>query len=362
MSELIKTPLYKLHLKLAAKMVPFAGYEMPLQYATGIIQEHKHCREQAGFFDISHMGQCFITGQSVAEALEKLTPSNITGLKTGQQRYTVLTNDNGGIIDDIIITRTESGFLVVVNAACKEKDFAHLKRHLPEHCHCEMLQDRALFALQGPKAATIMGQLSEQASKLSFMQACNTQIAGMTCFISRCGYTGDDGFEISIENHFAEALAKQLLAFNEVAPIGLGARDTLRLEAGLSLYGHELTETISPVEAGLKWIFRKNATNFIGADIIQAQLKSGTSKVRVGLAIDGKLPVRKDCEVYDSQNNRIGLVTSGSFSPSLEKPIALALIDSNYKESTVFAKVRNHAITANITQLPFIPHRYKRSS
>lgn len=361
MSDLKKTPLNNLHLKIGAKMVAFAGYEMPLQYPTGIIQEHKHCREQSGFFDISHMGQCLITGQSVAEELEKLTPSNITGLKIGQQRYTVLTNDKGGIVDDIIITRTESGFLIVVNAGCKEKDFAHLQQHLPDSCQLTILQDQALFALQGPMAAKIMGQLSEQASNLSFMQACTSQIANIECFISRCGYTGEDGFEISIANESAEVLAEQLLAFDEVAPVGLGARDTLRLEAGLSLYGHELTETISPVEAGLKWTFRKNATNFLGADIIQAQLKAGASRKRVGLIIDGKRPIRKDCKLYDSQNNRIGLVTSGSFSPGLNKPIALALIDSHYKESIVFANVRNHSITANISRLPFIPHRYHRS-
>ncbi len=361
MPDLKKTPLYNLHLKLAAKMVAFAGYDMPLQYPTGIIQEHKYCREQAGFFDISHMGQCLITGQSVAEELEKLTPSNITGLKVGQLRYTVLTNNNGSIIDDIIITRTESGFLVVVNAACKEKDFAHLQQHLPDHCDFKELKDQALFALQGPKAAKIMALLSEQASNLSFMQACTSQIANIECFISRCGYTGEDGFEISIANDSAEALAERLLAFDEVAPIGLGARDTLRLEAGLSLYGHELTETISPVEAGLKWTFRKNATNFLGADIIRAQLESGSLRKRTGLIIEGKLPLRKDCELFDSQYDRIGFVTSGSFSPCLEKPIALALIDSQYKESAVFAKVRNHDITANITQLPFIPHRYQRS-
>lgn len=361
MPDLKKTPLYNLHLKLGAKMVAFAGYEMPLQYPTGIIQEHNLCREQAVFFDISHMGQCLITGQTVAEELEKLTPSNITGLKIGQQRYTVLTNDNGGIIDDIIITRTESGFLIVVNAACKEKDFTHLKCHLSDDCDFQIIQDQALFALQGPKAAKIMAQLSEQASNLSFMQACTSQIKDMSCFISRCGYTGEDGFEISIANDSAESLAEHLLAFNEVSPVGLGARDTLRLEAGLSLYGHELTETISPVEAGLKWTFRKNATHFLGADGIQVQLQSGTSRRRVGLIIDGKLPIRKDCDLYDGQHNKIGLVTSGSFSPGLDKPIALALIDSHYSESIVFAKVRNHSITANITQLPFIPHRYQRS-
>ncbi len=361
MSKLIQTPLHNLHLELGAKMVPFAGYEMPLQYTSGIIQEHLHCREQAGFFDISHMGQCLITGQSAAEELEKLTPGNITGLKTGQQRYTLLTNETGGIIDDIIITCTERGFVVIVNAACKEKDFTHLKHYLSAQCEIEIYQDRALFSLQGPATAKVMTQLCEQASKLSFMQACTGTIAGMECFISRCGYTGEDGFEISIANHYAETLAKQLLDFSEVAPIGLGARDTLRLEAGLSLYGHELNETISPVEAGLKWTFRKHATNFPGADIIQSQLQSGSNKKRVGLMVEGKIPVRQNCELFDSHDNLIGLVTSGSFSPSLGKPIALALIDSSYKESVLYAKVRNRTITANITPLPFITPHYYRS-
>lgn len=361
MPELIKTPIHKLHLELGAKMVPFAGYEMPLQYPSGIIQEHLHCREQAGFFDISHMGQCLISGHTAAEELEKLTPGNISELKTGQQRYTLLTNETGGIIDDIIVTRTEFGFLAVVNAACKEKDFAHLKNHLSAQCKVEIHQDCALFALQGPAAAKIMTQLCEPASKLSFMQACTGTIAGMECYISRCGYTGEDGFEISIANANAETLAKRLLVFSEVAPIGLGARDTLRLEAGLSLYGHELDETISPVEAGLKWTFRKHATNFPGAEIIQSEIQSGSKKKRVGLLVEGKIPVRQDCELFDYQDNLIGRVTSGSFSPSLERPIALALIDSHYKESVLYAKIRNRTITANITQPPFITPRYYRS-
>ena len=361
MSELKRTPLYKLQLNLGAKMVPFAGYEMPVQYGSGIIQEHLHCREQAGFFDISHMGQYLITGESVAEELETLVPSNISGLKTGQQRYTVLTNENGGIIDDIIVTRMETGFLVVVNAACKEKDFAHLKHHLSNRCDIEILQDRALFALQGPAAAQVMTQLCKQAPELSFMQACSAHIADMECFISRCGYTGEDGFEISINNIHAETLANQLLAFSEVKAVGLGARDTLRLEAGLSLYGHELSDSISPVEAGLKWTFRKDASNYLGANIIQAQLQSGTRKRRVGLIVDGKAPVRENTELFDDQDQLVGLVTSGSFSPSLGKPIALALINSDHKAAVLYAKVRNRMITVNIATLPFIPHRYQRS-
>jgi len=359
-SELIKTPLYQLHIELGAKMVAFAGYSMPIQYPSGIIKEHLHCREHTGFFDISHMGQCLISGQSVAEELEKLVPSHITGLAIGQQRYTVLTNSLGGIIDDIIITHTEHGFLVVVNAACKEKVFAHLKQSLPDQYNIEILQKRALFALQGPASAKIMAQLSTQASELLFMHTCSSQISQMPCMISRCGYTGEDGFEISIENQHAETLAKQLLAFEQVKPIGLGARDTLRLEAGLSLYGHEIDETISPVEAGLKWTFRQGANHFPGDKIIQNQLESGATKKRAGLLVNGKIPVRQGTELFDSQNNKIGIVSSGSFSPCLGKPIALALINSNYKDSILFAKVRNRLLPVTISSLPFIPHRYQR--
>ena len=361
MSELKQTPLYSLHLSLNAKMVAFAGYKMPVQYEHGIIQEHLHCREQAGLFDISHMGQCVITGPSVAEELETLVPSNIRGLKIGQQRYTVLTNKTGGIIDDIIITRLESGFLVVVNAACKEKDFSHLKQHLSDSSKITILHDQALLALQGPAAVQVMAQLSKQASELSFMQACSSHIENRQCFISRCGYTGEDGFEISIANIHVETLAKRLLCFSDVKPIGLGARDTLRLEAGLSLYGHELSDSISPIEAGLKWTFRKDANNYLGAKFIQDQIQSGSSRRRVGLIINGKAPVRENTELFDDQNQLVGIVTSGSFSPSLGKPIALALINSEYKASTLYAKVRNRLITVNIAPLPFIPHRYQRS-
>ncbi len=359
-SDLKKTVLYQRHLELGAKMTAFAGYAMPVHYKKGIIKEHNHCREQAGFFDISHMGQILISGQSAALELEKLVPSDITGLQTGQQRYTVLINENGGIIDDIIITRTEAGFLIVANAACKDKDLAHFKQYLSDACTIKVLQDQALFALQGPATAKIMQQLSQAASQLSFMNACNTHIANIECFISRSGYTGEDGFEISISNQHAEVLAKRLLAFTQVAPIGLGARDTLRLEAGLSLYGHELNEMITPIEAGLKWIFRKNAANYLGEKTIHSQLRSGATKKRVGLIVEDKRPIREGCELFDSQDNNIGIVTSGSFSPSLGKPIALALLDSNHSDQTLYAKLRKQLIVTHITQLPFIPHHYQR--
>ena len=360
MSELQKTILYPVHIELGAKMVSFAGYNMPLQYPSGIIQEHLHCRDQAGFFDISHMGQCIITGTSVAKELEKLVPSDITSLSIGQQRYTVLTNTSAGIIDDIIITRLNPGYLIVVNAACKEKDFSHLKQHLPATCKIEILQNQALLAIQGPSAKEVISQLSKQATELAFMQSCTTQIADMPCIISRCGYTGEDGFEISIANQNAEVLAKQILSFEQVKPIGLGARDTLRLEAGLCLYGHEIDETITPIEAGLKWTFRKSPTKFLGSNIIQSQINTGVSKKRIGLIVDGKIPVRQNTELFDNQNNFVGIVTSGSFSPTLGKPIALALINNSNNDQTLYAKVRNRLLPVNKTQLPFVQHRYQR--
>lgn len=357
-----QTSLYQLHLELGGKMIEFAGYQLPVQYQSGIIQEHLHCRSRAGFFDISHMGQCLILGGEAAAELEKLTPSDVTSLKPGQQKYTVLTNDEGGIIDDIIITRTGKGLMIVVNAACKDKDFQYLSSHLSGGCQLLELTERSLFALQGPSSQVIMEKFSPSATALTFMHACEAEIAGIKCTISRSGYTGEDGFEISVENRQAEDLARLLLAEPEVAPIGLGARDTLRLEAGLCLYGHEISESVTPVEAGLNWLIKKNHNKFPGADKIIQQLEQGPEKIRVGLIAEGKQPVREGCAVYDEKNNMIGHVTSGSFSPSLGKPVAMALIERSYTQSGVrlTAKVREHQIPVCVTSLPFIPHRYRR--
>ena len=357
-----QTPLYNFHLKLGAKMVPFAGYQMPVHYSKGIIHEHLHCRSQAGFFDISHMGQCLVSGDDAASELERLTPSDITGLKVGAQKYTVLTNDEGGIIDDIIITRIDSGLMIIVNAACKDKDFAHLKNHLSEQCVFKELPEQALFALQGPAAASIIGKFSVQAAGLSFMQACETEINGIACTVSRSGYAGEDGFEISVANQYAEPLACLLLAEDEVEAVGLGARDTLRLEAGLSLYGHELNESITPIEAGLKWVIKKDHNQFPGADKILKQLQLGSDKIRAGLLVESKIPVRDGSIVINNEDKAIGYVTSGSFSPSLGKPIAMALLDRNAAGlgNTLFAIVRDRKIPVTVTRLPFIPHRYHR--
>jgi aminomethyltransferase len=343
-------------------MVPFAGYQMPVHYGHGIIYEHLHCRSHTGFFDISHMGQCLILGDTAASELEQLTPSDITGLKIGAQKYTVLTNSDGGIIDDIIITRIDSGLMIIVNAACKDHDFAWLKNCLSDRCTFKNLPDQALLAIQGPTAASVMARFSKQAASLLFMQSCTTTINGIACTISCSGYTGEDGFEISVANQDAEQLAALLLAEQEVEAVGLGARDTLRLEAGLCLYGHELTQTITPVEAGLQWLIKKSHQQFPGADKILHQLQHGSEKIRAGLLVESKVPVREGCVIVNNDDQEIGMVTSGSFSPSLGKPIAMALLDRNAANlgNTLYALVRNRKVAVTVTKLPFIPHRYLR--
>jgi aminomethyltransferase len=335
---------------------------MPVQYRQGIIHEHLHCRSHAGFFGISHMGQCLILGDDAASELERLTPSDITGLKIGTQKYTVLTNGEGGIIDDIIITRIDAGLMIIVNAGCKDKDFAYLKNHVSGRCVFKELPDQALLAIQGPAAATVIARFSAQAAGLSFMQACETSINGLVCTISRCGYTGEDGFEISVANQYAEQLACLLLAEEEVEAVGLGARDTLRLEAGLCLYGHELTEAITPIEAGLQWLFKKGHHQFPGADKILHQLQQGSERIRAGLLVESKIPVRDGALITTHDDKVIGQVTSGSFSPSLGKPVAMALLDRHSVNvgNTLFAVVRDRKIAVTVTPLPFIPHRYHR--
>jgi aminomethyltransferase len=357
-----QTPLHQLHLDLGGKMTAFAGYQLPIHYRNGIIHEHLHCRSHAGFFDISHMGQCLISGDEAASELERLTPSDITGLKPEQQKYTVLTNDEGGIVDDIIITRIESGLTVVVNAACKDKDFSYLVSRLSSRCQFIEPQELALVALQGPSAAAIMQKFSATATDLPFMTACETELDGIHCTVSRCGYTGEDGFEISVANAHVEALARLLLAEKDVIPIGLSARDTLRLEAGLCLYGHELNETITPIEAGLHWLIKKDHSDFPGADKIIRQLQFGTEKIRAGLVVDSKVPVREGSVILNNEKKEVGHVTSGSFSPSLGKPIAMAMLDRHYSAlgTRLYAKVREHHVAATVTRLPFIPHRYQR--
>ena len=357
-----QTPLHQLHLDLGGKMTEFSGYQLPVHYQHGIIHEHLHCRNHAGFFDISHMGQCLILGEEAVDEIERLSPSNIIGLKPGQQKYTVLTNEEGGIIDDIIITRMDSGLSIVVNGACKDKDFDYLASQLSNHCQFIGLNDQALFALQGPKSAAIIRKFSAHAADLTFMTACECEIGGIKCTISRCGYTGEDGFEISVANACAETLARLILAESDVIPIGLGARDTLRLEAGLCLYGHELNETITPVEAGLQWLIKTGRNDFPGADKIILQLQQGAEIKRVGLVVNSKVPVREGSVIINENAEVVGHVTSGSFAPSLGKPVAMALLDRHYAGFgiQVYAKVRGQFIAATVSQLPFLPHRYCR--
>lgn len=361
-AELKQTSLYPFHLELGGKMTVFAGYQLPIHYTTGIIREHLHCRSRAGFFDISHMGQLLVTGEDAANELERLVPSGIAGLKPGQQKYTVLTNDEGGIIDDIIVTRIETGIRLVVNAACKAKDLDYLANRLSGLCRLTELSQQSLFALQGPESAAIIGKFSSSAVRLQFMSSCETAVGGIQCTVSRCGYTGEDGFELSVANEDAEALARLLLAEKEVIPVGLGARDTLRLEAGLCLYGHELNENITPVEAGLNWLIQKNRDNYPGAEKIIRQLQHDPELIRSGLIVGSKIPVREGGLILNKDGIDIGTVTSGTFAPSLNKPIAMALLDKRYCGigAPLTARVRDQLIPVTVVSLPFIPHRYHR--
>lgn len=362
MSELKQTALHDLHLQLGAKMTAFAGYAMPVHYPKGIIHEHLHCRAQAGFFDISHMGQCRILGDKAAAELERLTPGGILDLAVGAQKYTVLTNPDGGVIDDIIVTRLDAGVGIIANAGCKDKDFAYLRQQLSAECRFEELADQALLALQGPGSAAVMAKFCADAPGLRFMQACSSTINGVACSVSRSGYTGEDGFELSVAQSDVEQVARWLLAEQGVEPIGLGARDTLRLEAGLCLYGHELNESITPGEAGLQWLFKTGHADFPGADKILPQLRQGPGLVRVGLLVNGRIPVREGCTICDVHNNPVGYVTSGGFSPSLNRPVAMALVQREFAGigAELSATVRDQRITLGVSHLPFVPHRYRR--
>lgn len=364
MNELAHTVLYPLHREMGAKLQPFAGYLMPMQYGKGIIHEHHHTRSHAGFFDISHMGQLVVAGANAAQQLENLTPSDITGLSPGRQQYTVFTNESGGIIDDAVITRLDTKFLIIINAACKQKDLLHLQQHLSSGTAIEAWERRALFALQGPEAVTVISKFCNTAVELTFMSATETEISGIPCLISRSGYTGEDGFEISVAERHALQLAELLLAQDNVEPVGLGARNTLRLEAGLCLYGHELSETITPVEAGLQWLIKKGHDRFPGAVKILGQLQHPPDRLRVGIRSEQKIPIRDGAELYNDENQLIGEVTSGSFGPSTGYPIALARIKSVYRTpgTMLYARVRSRNLPVTTTPLPFIAHRYYRGS
>jgi glycine cleavage system T protein (aminomethyltransferase) len=365
-SVLKSTPLSALHRSLGAKMVPFAGYEMPVQFTDGIVKEHLHTRSAAGLFDVSHMGQVALRGADAAAALEALVPGELQGLKPGRMRYTMLLNDAGGILDDLMVTRTEDGLFVVVNAACKADDIAHMRAALPASVAVAPLEDRALLALQGPAAADALQRLTDaQVDGLRFMASAALRVAGADCFVSRSGYTGEDGFEISVPAADAPALAERLLADDAVRPVGLGARDTLRLEAGLCLYGHDIDATTTPVEADLAWAIgkrRRAEGGFPGDAVIQAQLRDGTGRKRVGVRPDGRAPVRDGAELTDDGGNTIGAVTSGGFGPSIGAPIAMGYVDAGHAAAgtELNATVRGKSLPGRVADMPFVEHRYYR--
>ncbi len=365
-----RTPLYDLHVSLGAKMVPFAGYAMPVQYPPGILKEHLHTRASAGLFDVSHMGQAFLIGPNhaaTAAALEALIPADVAGLGPGQQRYSQLLTDDGGIIDDLMVTRTDQDgrLYLVVNASRKEVDYAHISGRLPATVKLAPAPERALIALQGPRAAAVMAKLCEAAPRLGFMSAASARVDGFDCHVSRSGYTGEDGFEISVASDRATDLARLLLAQDGVQPIGLGARDSLRLEAGLCLYGHDIDETTSPVEAGLAWSIQKRRRSeggFPGARRIQGELASGAGRYRVGIKPDGRAPAREGTEILAADGRRIGTVTSGGFGPSVNGPVAMGYVEAAYAKpgTAVGLTVRGKALAARVVALPFTPHRYAR--
>ena len=358
-----RTPLYQLHRSLGARMVPFAGYEMPVQYPTGILAEHLHTRAQAGLFDVSHMGQAFLAGTDPGAALERLVPGDIRGLGPQRMRYTLLLNEAGGILDDLMATRLGDRLFVVVNAATKDRDFAHLQAHLGPDVRIDRLDDRALLALQGPAAAWVLERLAEGIGQMRFMSAAAMTLDGQKCLVTRSGYTGEDGFEISLPAAGAQALAERLLAEPEVKPVGLGARNSLRLEAGLCLYGYDIDETTTPIEADLAWTIGKRRRadgDFPGATIILRQLMDGPARKRVGIRPDGRAPAREGTSILALGGAEIGHVTSGGFGPSLETPVAMGYVDiASAAEGTVLRlAVRGTPRPAHVVRLPFVPHRY----
>lgn len=374
-SVLKTTPLNALHLSLGAKMVPFAGYDMPVQYPLGVMKEHLHTRAAAGLFDVSHMGQVIVRAKSgdyadAALALERLVPVDILSLKEGRQRYGLFTDDNGCILDDLMITNRGDHLLVVVNAACKDADLAHMKANLPD-CEVTLLDDRALIALQGPRAEAVLAELWAGVSSMKFMDVREVPLHDVPCIISRSGYSGEDGFEISIPQDHAVAVAKALLEHPDCEAIGLGARDSLRLEAGLCLYGNDIDTTTSPIEASLEWALQKarkaggdREGGFPGADRILAELAVGTSRRRVGLKPEGKAPVRSHAKLFADADGlqELGEVTSGTFGPTVEGPVAMGYVPVSHAAAgtQVFAEVRGKYLPMMVAALPFITPTYKR--
>jgi aminomethyltransferase len=375
-TPLKQTPLHPLHLARGGKMVPFAGYDMPVQYPAGVLKEHLHTRTSAGLFDVSHMGQLALRPKSgkvedAAHALERLVPQDVVAVTAGRQRYAQFTNEDGGILDDLMVANFGDHLFLVVNAACKAEDEALLRAQLSDACIIEPLAERALVALQGPKAVAVLAKHCADAATMRFMDAGPRKVMGLDCFVSRSGYTGEDGFEISVPAADAEGFANALLADDAVALIGLGARDSLRLEAGLCLYGHDIDPTTTPVEADLVWSIQKSRRNggaraggFPGADKILAQIENGTSRKRVGLKPEGRAPVRDGAQLFAdaSSSEPLGSVTSGSFGPSISAPIAMGYLPTPHAAigGTVFAEVRGQRLPLRVSNLPFVPHSYKR--
>ena len=379
MSEaaLLQTPLHDLHLRLGARMVPFAGYAMPVQYPGGLMAKHKQCRDAAALFDVSHMGQLRLVGTDAAAALESLVPVDVIDLGLGKQRYAFFTNVSGGLLDDLMIVRPPAdaagaGFgdlFLVVNAGCKEADIRHLQTHIGHRCQIVPMPERALLALQGPKAVDALARLNGSVANMVFMTGGVFNLAGALCFVTRSGYTGEDGFEISVPADQAVALAEALLAQPEVKPAGLGARDTLRLEAGLCLYGHDINDTTSPVEAGLTWAIQKvrrpggaRAGGYPGATAIEKQLGGAAPSKRVGLVGLERVPVREGTPIVDAHGHKLGTVTSGTLGPTVNQCIAMAYLPINHTQPLheVYAEVRGKRLPMRVTPMPFHPHHYKR--
>jgi aminomethyltransferase len=371
-----QTPLHALHLSRGGKMVPFAGYDMPVQYGTGVLKEHLHTRTSAGLFDVSHMGQIALRPKSgrvedAARALEWLVPQDILALASGRQRYALFTNEAGGILDDLMVANFGDHLFLVVNAACKAEDEAHLREYLSDVCVVEPLRDRALIALQGPKAEAVLAKFDAEIRAMKFMDSGPRRLAGIDCFVSRSGYTGEDGFEISLSAEAAEGFARELLADENVLPIGLGARDSLRLEAGLCLYGHDLDPATTPVEGALEWSVQKSRRKggarpggFPGANVILNQFEQGAPRRRLGLRPEGRAPVREGASLFadETSSQPIGRVTSGGFGPSLNAPVAMGYLPPALAapDTLVFAEVRGQRLGVRVAPMPFVPNTYKR--
>jgi aminomethyltransferase len=359
-------PLDALHRALGARMVPFAGYAMPVQYPAGIIAEHTLCRQRAALFDVSHMGQAVLTGDDVAAAFETLCPGAYRDLKVGRQRYTVLTTETGGILDDLMVARTAKDRLVlVVNAARKDADFAHIRARLAGRAELEILEDRALIALQGPEAGAVMAHFAPATDSMVFMDAGRVDVGGIPCLVTRSGYTGEDGFEISVAAPHAETLVRRFLEMEAVGMAGLGARDSLRLEAGLPLYGADIDETTTPVEAGLAFAIgkrRRAEGGFPGAETILRHLADGPPRQRVGIQPEGRVPARAHTEVQDTEGRRVGEITSGGFGPTVGGPIAMGLVETACAApgTPLVLIVRGKPIEARVVDLPFVEQRYRR--